>query len=279
MSLGLGRQAAKRTVTSLCGWRAVISLCLLAAVPGLAQAPGRATPAPTRATMPALSPGWNFPQRQTLTYAVDWRVFPAGTATVHLETDGPLQRITVTGDSQGAINLLFRVSDRFQSSFTRATGCSVSFSQQLMEGHRQVDSDLHFDYGQGKLFYDMRNRIARTHSAQTAPIPPCVTDMLSGIWFASSQNLDLGSSFRLPVASGNHVSDVTMHAEARETIRTPSTTYHAIRVQATADSPFLRNRGKLWIWYSDDAQHTPVQMRARLFWGTLTFRLTGIDNK
>ena len=33
------------------------------------------------------APGFSFPQKQTLTYSVDWRVFPAGTAVLHFEAD------------------------------------------------------------------------------------------------------------------------------------------------------------------------------------------------
>ncbi len=223
--------------------------------------------------------GWSYPQRQTLTYAVDWRVFPAGTATVHLQSDGPLERITVTGDSQSAINLLFRVSDRFQSTFNPMTGCSESFSRQIMEGRRQVDSTQRIDGAHRVSFYDERNLISHINTHQTVAIPACVTDMLSGIFVAASQTLEPGTVLHLPVVSGNHVSQVTLRAEARETVRTPTTTYKTIRVEPSADSGVIRSRGKLWIWYSDDTRHIPVQMRARLFWGTLTFRLTGIDNK
>ncbi len=204
-------------------------------------------------------------------------MFSAGTATVHLQTDGPLERVTATSDSQGAINLLFRVSDRFQSSFNRTTGCSQTFSKQLMEGRRQVDSDQRIDGAHRVAFYDEHNLVSRNNVHQTVPIPPCVTDLLSGIVYAGSQTLEPGSVFHLPVVSGNHVTGVTLRVEARETVRTPTATYRTIRVQPTADAG--TSRGKLWIWYSDDGRHIPVQMRARLFWGTLTFRLTGIDNK
>ena len=46
----------------------------------------------------------------------------------------------------------------------------------------------------------------------------------------------------------------------------------------TADEGVVKNRGKIWIWYSDDAARVPVQMRARLSWGTLTFSLLRIEN-
>jgi hypothetical protein len=52
-----------------------------------------------------------------------------------------------------------------------------------------------------------------------------------------------------------------------------------VRVQPTADAGVVKNRGNIWIWYTDDERHIPVQMRARLFWGTITFQLTSIDQK
>ncbi len=59
---------------------------------------------------------------------VDWRVFPAGVVSFHQEANGNVQRVSVTADTVGAVNLLFRVSDCFQSSFNRETGCSEGFS-------------------------------------------------------------------------------------------------------------------------------------------------------
>jgi hypothetical protein len=41
----------------------------------------------------------------------------------------------------------------------------------------------------------------------------------------------------------------------------------------------VKNRGNIWIWYSDDNRHLPVQMRARLFWGTITLRLTSVEQR
>jgi hypothetical protein len=72
---------------------------------------------------------------------------------------------------------------------------------------------------------------------------------------------------------------VGMKAEAREEIRTPAGTFQTIRVEATADEGVVKNRGHIWIWYTDDARHLPVQIQARLLWGTITFRLQSIDIK
>jgi len=67
--------------------------------------------------------------------------------------------------------------------------------------------------------------------------------------------------------------------EGREEIKTDAGTFRTVRVQPSAGSGILKSRGKIWIWYSDDAAHIPVQMRARMFWGTLTFRLTRVERQ
>ncbi|HTX42761.1 MAG TPA: DUF3108 domain-containing protein [Acidobacteriaceae bacterium] len=233
-------------------------------------------------TPPPLAPpdsGYSFPARETLTYAVDWRVFPAGTTTLHLEQQGNEERVTATADSIGAINLIYRVSDRYESSFNRTSGCSAGFSKQIQEGRRQVDTDLKFDYAQGKALLNEKNLVKGTSKHQEAPVGPCVTDLLSAIFYPASQTLTPGQSFQVPLGDSLHTVVVTMKVEARETVRTPLGSYQTVRVQPTAAAGVVKARGNIWIWYTDDARHIPVQMRARLFWGTITFQLTSLAQK
>ena len=233
-------------------------------------------------SLPQLHPpraGYSFPQKQTLTYAVDWRVFPAGTTVLHLEADGDMERVTATADSIGAVNLLYRVSDRFQSSFNRQTGCSAQFSKQLMEGRRKVNTDLKFDYPHHRAQLADKNFISGISRHEQAPIPSCVTDLLSAIFYGASQHLQVGQSFEMPVSDAMKTVPVTMKVEGHEEIRTPAGTFQTVRVQPVADAGVVKNRGDIWIWYTDDERHMPVQMRARLFWGTITFRLTNAEQK
>lgn len=72
---------------------------------------------------------------------------------------------------------------------------------------------------------------------------------------------------------------VEAHVEGKEKVKTKLGTFPAVRVMAEAISGPLKGRGRLWIWYSDDAQRVPVQMRAKLKWGNLTFNLIRIDRQ
>jgi hypothetical protein len=223
--------------------------------------------------------GFSFPQKQTLVYTVDWRVFPAGTAVMHFEATGDRERLTANADTIGAINLLFHVGDRFQSTFDRVKGCTYEFDKQTVEGRRQINSTLKLDYAQGKSILDEKNMVTGQSKHVETAIPGCLSDLLTGVYYASSQPMEVGKTFVIPVVDAQRTVPVTMKVEGREVIKTTLGTFKTLRVQPTADAGVVKNRGNIWIWYTDDARHLPVQMRARLFWGTITFRLTGNENK
>jgi len=237
-----------------------------------AQSPQTGQLAPPR-------PGYSFPDKQTLTYSVDWRVFSAGTAVIHFESDGTLERINANASTTGAINMIFHVDDHFQSTFDRQKGCTTEFDKQTVEGRRQINATLKLDYNEGRAYMDQKNLVNGQTKHEESAISGCVTDLLTGIFYASSQPMEVGHSFVLPVFDAQHVIPVTMKVEAREEIKTSLGAFKAIRVHPTADAGVVKNRGDIWIWYTDDERHLPVQMRARLFWGTITFRLTGNENK
>jgi len=245
-------------------------VCVLGAGAALGQA---------ALTLPAPQAGFSFPARQTLRYAVDWRVFPAGTAVIHFEAAGDREKVSANAYTLGAINLLFHVNDRFESVFDRKTGCSYEFDKQTVEGRRQIDSTLRLDYGAGKSYLDQKNLVKGDSRHEESAIPGCVTDLLTGIFYTASQPLVVGRNFTIPIADAQRTVRVTMKVEGLEQVQTPLGTFKTIRVQPTADAGVVKNRGNIWIWYTDDARHIPVQMRARLFWGTITFRLTADEDQ
>ncbi len=232
-------------------------------------------------TLQAPLPEYTFPVKQTLRFTVDWRVFTAGTAVFQLEQVGGVQKVSATADSVGTVTMLFPVIDRFQSSFDTKTGCSVGFAKQLSEGRRKVSSELTFDYGAGKQTQTEKNLVKGTQKTQVASIPACVTDSLSGIFYAASQPMVIGQPIKFPLADSMRTVTVAMKVEAKEEVKTPAGTFQTIRVQPTADEGIVKSRGNIWIWYTDDARHMPVQIRVHLslLLGTITFRLQSFENK
>lgn len=238
--------------------------------------------APAPKAIPVLQPpegGFMYPQHETLTFTVDWRVFTAGTAVFHLDGSGDTEKISATADTAGAVNMVFPVIDRFQSGFSTKTGCSTGFNKQIQEGRRKIASELMFDYEHGKQTQNERNLVKGTATHKEANIPACVTDSLSAIFYTQSQPLTVGQTVYFPLADSMRTVTVGMKVESKEEIKTPAGTFQTVKVEPTADEGIVKNRGHIWIWYTDDARHLPVQMQARLFWGTITFHLQSVDLK
>jgi hypothetical protein len=235
----------------------------------LAQAPA----------MPPPNPAYPLASNRTLKYTVDWRVFPAGTASFHLEQKGNNEHVTAYATSNGTMNLLFPVADRYDSDFDRATGCSFDYSKQIQEGPRHIQGNMRLDYARHQQMISERNMINGNTKHLTAPIPGCVTDVLSGIFYAATQPLTVGHDLAFPLADAGKVVTVTMKVEAKESVITPAGTFATIRVEPTAAAGVVKHRGSILIWYTDDARHLPVQVRARLFWGTITMRLASVEGQ
>ncbi len=256
-------------------------LLLFSSFPADAQILGLGKPA-VPVVIPVLQApdsAYVFPARQTLTFSVDWRVFNAGTAVFHMEQQGTQQKVTATADTIGNLNMIFPVVDKFESGFDTKTGCSTGFSKQLQEGRRRVTSDLTFAYANGKQNEITKNLVKGTQVSHQASVPACVQDSLSAIFYVASRPLVVGQQVRFPLADSMRTVTVAMKVEGKEEIKTPAGIFQTIRVQPTADEGIVKNRGNIWIWYTDDARHMPVQIRARLFWGTITFHLQSYEAK
>jgi len=194
-----------------------------------------------------------------------------------VERNGSENHLSASADSTGAVAMLYRVQDRFNSYFDSKTLCSSKLVKHTEEGSHRRDTVITYEYNRGKAVLDERNLKTNQQKRVENDIPGCVTDVLSGILYVSSLPLQIGSTYTFPLNDGSKTVIVQAHVEAKEQVKTPAGTFQTIRVGPEGDSGILKNRGRVWIWYSDDAQHLPIQMRARLLWGTLTVYLTSVS--
>lgn len=266
--------------------RHIVQLAGMVLLAAAAAVPQARPPAPSNAPQTAVSsaarmrppaPGYAFPNGEIFHYAVDWRLWNAGTATLRMDSVSGQERVIGTADAVGAVAVLYTVRDRFQSFFNPATFCSVQIEKHVEEGFRKRETHIRFDYARGKSVLDETNLKTNQVKHQENDIPGCVSDVLSGIFFVASQALEPGATIAFPLNDGGKSNTVLAHVEAREEVKTDAGTFKTIRVQPEAATGVLKDRGRVWIWYSDDTAHIPVQMRARMFWGTLTFRLQRIE--
>ncbi len=250
--------------------------CFLIAAMSAQQAPSTATIGPDPVHIASPRPNYPFPDGRSYVYSAEWHLITAGTGMVRMEVAGTDRKVTATAESTGAVNVIFPVHDRFESHFNPQTFCSLSIFKHSEEGARKRETSIHFDYAGKKSMLDEKNLKTGETKHVENDLASCTTDVITGFYYLQSLPLLLGAIYEFPISDGK---TTIVHAtvEKREQIKVPAGTFPAVLVTAEATSGPLQSKGKVWVWYSDDASHTPVLMRAKLGWGTLLFRLQRIE--
>ena len=248
----------------------------IAAMLSAQQGPPTASigPAPVQIAPPR--PNYPFPDGRSYVYAAEWHLITAGTGVVKMEAAGNERKVIASAESSGAVNVIFPVHDRFESRFDPRTFCSLSIFKHSEEGAHKRETSIHFDYASKKSTLDEKNLKTGETKHVENDLAGCATDVITGFYYLQSLPLQPGASYEFPISDGK---TTIVHAtvDKREQIKVPAGIFSAVLVTAEATSGSLQSKGKVWVWYSEDPSHTPVQMRAKLGWGTLLFRLQRIE--
>jgi len=251
-------------------------ILLVAATLCAQQRPPTATigPAPVQIAPPR--PNYPFPDGRSLVYSVEWHLIPAGTGIVRMDVAGNERKVTASAESSGAVNVMFPVHDRFESRFDPRTFCSLSIFKHSEEGSHKRETAIRFDYAHKKSTLDEKNLKTGETKHVENDLAACATDVITGFYYLQSLPLQLGERYEFPISDGK-TTIVRASVDKREEIKVPAGTFSTVQVTAEAISGPLQSKGKVWVWYSEDSGHTPVQMRVKLGWGTLLFRLQRIE--
>jgi len=107
-------------------------------------------------------------------------------------------------------------------------------------------------------------------------VPPCVHDVVGGLFFIRTLNLEPGQSANVPVTDGKKSVMAKVEAQARADVKTPAGTFHTIRYEVYLFNNVLYKRAAhLNVWVTDDRRRLPVQLRVRMTFtiGTITLQL------
>ncbi len=251
-----------------------VSLLVAALLFAQQSPPASFSAAPTQVIPPP--PNYLFPDGHGYVYAAEWHLIAAGTGLVKMETAGNERLVTATAESQGAVNIIFPVHDRLTAHFDPRTFCSLSIFKRSEEGSHKRETSIQFDYARRKSVLNEKNLKTGETKRVENDLPGCATDVITGFYYLQSLPLQLGSTYQFPISDGK-TTIVRATVEKHEQVRVPAGTFPALLVTAEAINGPLQNKGKVWVWYSDDSAHLPVQMRAKLGWGTLLFRLKRVE--
>ena len=251
---------------------AALALVFLAA--GLGAAPA-ALPNASRENLPKdqLFPVPFLPGER-LVYTIAWLKIEGGEMTLSAarasSPDGvPVYHLLLTAVSNDYVSKFYPVNTRYETWVDARDFQPLRFEKRAREGRYSSDEVEEFDLGRRMAFW----RTDRT------PLPERVQDIISSFYFMRSQSLIPGSEIPLDMYSRGKIYRLVVHVQERESVETEAGTFETVRVQPAmlGRDGEDRNRGKLFLWFSDDERRIPVMARTILPIGSVSARLKRVE--
>ncbi len=215
-----------------------------------------------------------FGDGETLVYTIAWLKIEGGEMTLRTSrvtsTDGvPVHRIALVATSNDYVSKFYPVRDLYETWVDARDFQPLRFEKHAREGRYESDEVEEFD---------LTRRIASWREDRT-PLPERVQDIISSFYFLRTQPLVVGQDIRVDMFSRGKIYKLKASILDRERVETEAGVFEAFKVQPqlreneTAED---RNRGRLFLWFSDDARRLPVMAKTVMPIGSVTARLRKI---
>ena len=215
-----------------------------------------------------------FGEGETLVYTIAWLKIEGGGMTLkttrEITSDGvPMHRITLTATSNDYVSKFYPVRDLYETWVDARDFQPLRFEKHAREGRYESDEVEEFDLGK---------KIGSWREDRT-PLPERIQDIISSFYFLRAQPLAVGADVRVDMFSRGKIYKLKASVLEKEKVETEAGVFDAFKVQPqlreneTAED---RNKGKLFLWFSDDDRRLPVMAKTVMPIGSVTARLTKV---
>jgi hypothetical protein len=191
-------------------------------------------------------------------------------------------RFTLDAVTKGLLRKLFGLNFRQHiESTVEPKSFSVLQTTKLDEqGKRKRTSEAVFDKSAGKVVWTERdpNDPNREPRVVTNQMSGAVQDIASAFYYLRTQPLILGSNFEILISDSGQVYRIPISVSEKKMMKTVVGKVQTLKVDAEifGEGRLLRGKGKMSIWFTDDARHIPVRAKINNELGTLDITLKKI---
>lgn len=219
-----------------------------------------------------------FKAGEKLEYVLHYGLMNAGVATLELKEGGLdiLGRKTLhargEGHSAGAFKAFYKVNDLYESRFDQDGVFPWIFTRRCDEGGYIIDQDYTFMQHSHKV---------TTQEKKTFDVPAHAQDMISAFYYARTWDLSAltpGKEFTMDLFMDNENWPLKMKYVGKETIKIRNGKYRCLKFQPMVQKGrIFKSNDDLNVWISDDGNHIPVLVQAKILVGSIKMELSGYE--
>lgn len=216
-----------------------------------------------------------FKAGEKLTYILHYGLLNAGEATLELkEGDREIQGRKILhavghGKSVGAFKAFYKVDDLYESYFDEQGVFPWAFTRRVDEGG--------YTFSQDYLYLQHRHQVT-TQKNETHDTPASVQDMISAFYYARTfdlSNVKEGDEFTVDLFMDDENWPLKMKYLGKETVKLRSGRYRCLKFQPVVQQGrVFKGNDDLNVWVTDDANHIPVLVEAKILVGSIKMELS-----
>ena len=209
---------------------------------------------------------------EVLHYSAGFRFFPAGHATLSIESDSLEDKmvylLTSTVRTNSFLSKFYEVRDVIKSWLSTENLSLKKTVQTIREGNYHKDHEA--------IIQGDSLAISKTN---TIKLPGEVYDPVAYVYFLRMQKLLQGNQYRFFSYGETKMKEVIVDVTGKETIKVPAGTFNCFKIEPVSGDgkPLLKNNGVMRVWLSDDSLHLPIKIEQNTNIGTMVMKLKNIN--
>ena len=216
---------------------------------------------------------WPFQIGERLTYNVSFTGITAGQASLEVVNDTVVNNyhqlhIRFKARTTFPVSSIYTINDQVDTWLDSKYLYTKKLTKNIREGNYKNDSYTIIDYDQS---------IAITNG-DTVIIDQFLRDSYSLFYFLRTIPLIIGETIDFTAFDGKIITPFQVITKTKETINTMAGTFPCLVVKPFREgTTLLKNKGDMMIWFSDDKNRLPIQIRIKLKYGSMLLKLKDIN--
>jgi len=216
---------------------------------------------------------WPFQIGERLTYNVSFTGITAGQASLEVVNDTVVNNyhqlhIRFNARTTFPVSSIYTINDQVDTWLDSKYLYTKKLTKNIREGNYKNDSYTIIDYDQS---------IAITNG-DTVIIDQFLRDSYSLFYFLRTIPLIIGETIDFTAFDGKIITPFQVITKSKETINTMAGTFPCLVVKPFREgTTLLKNKGDMMIWFSNDKNRLPIQIRIKLKYGSMLLKLKDIN--